>query len=118
MKAYVDSRLKAMIDFKVTGSGGKSFWDRGDFPETAQNGSSQVVVQNVYSKGSAAAPFDQEFYLILDLAVGGTSGWFPDGVGGKPWLDSSDTAMLSFAQAQNTWLKTWPTNQDDRAFRM
>jgi len=30
-----------------------------------------------------------EFYLILDVAVGATNGWFPDGVGGKPWLDGS-----------------------------
>lgn len=30
-----------------------------------------------------------EFYLVIDLAAGGTSGWFPDGVGGKPWYDGS-----------------------------
>jgi hypothetical protein len=28
------------------------------------------------------------FYLILDVAVGGTNGWFPDG-SEKPWLDGS-----------------------------
>jgi hypothetical protein len=33
------------------------------------------------------------FYLILDVAVGGTNGFFPDNVGGKPWVDSSLTAM-------------------------
>ncbi|OBZ70915.1 hypothetical protein A0H81_08997 [Grifola frondosa] len=40
-----------------------------------------------------AAPFDHAFYLILDLAVGGTSGWFPDNVGGKMWFDGSSSAM-------------------------
>lgn len=35
------------------------------------------------------APFDAEFYLIINLAVGGTNGYFPDGVGGKPWSDRS-----------------------------
>jgi hypothetical protein len=34
------------------------------------------------------------FYLIINLAVGGTSGWFPDKVGNKPWFDSSLSAFL------------------------
>ena len=65
--------------------------------------------------GTMAAPFDQgewlmlctlsrqcrrrffvEFYLILNLAVGGTNGWFPD-EDGKPWLDGSESEDLSFA---------------------
>jgi hypothetical protein len=29
------------------------------------------------------------FYLILDVAVGGTNGWFPDGAGNKPWLNGA-----------------------------
>lgn len=33
------------------------------------------------------------FYLIMNIAVGGTNGFFPDGMGGKPWQDSSSTAM-------------------------
>ena len=33
-----------------------------------------------------------EFYLIMNVAVGGTNGWFPDNVGDKPWLDKSDCA--------------------------
>jgi hypothetical protein len=28
------------------------------------------------------------FYLIMNVAVGGTNGWFPDGPE-KPWLDGS-----------------------------
>lgn len=31
------------------------------------------------------APFDQEFYIIINLAVGGTAGYFKDNLGGKPW---------------------------------
>jgi len=30
--------------------------------------------------------------LIINLAVGGTIGYFPDGLGGKPWSDSSPRA--------------------------
>lgn len=59
-----------------------------------------------------------EFYLIIDLAVGGTSGWFPDNVGGKMWFDGSRDAMWDFANAQDTWAATWPDDANDRAFRM
>lgn len=59
-----------------------------------------------------------EFYLIINLAAGGTSGWFPDDVGNKPWYDGSASAMKDFAAAQDEWSKTWPSNEDDRAFRM
>ena len=60
------------------------------------------------------------FYLIIDLAVGGTSGWFPDGVGDKPWFDTSGNAaaMLAFAEAQKEWSATWPSDEDDVAFRI
>ncbi|KAI0036401.1 concanavalin A-like lectin/glucanase domain-containing protein [Vararia minispora EC-137] len=117
VKMYVDSRLKAMVDVRVQGTGGKSFWDRGSFPQTAQNGSSQAVVENPYG-GSSAAPFDQPFYLILDVAAGGTSGWFQDDVGGKPWIDGSATAIRQFAADQPNWSKTWPSDEDQRAFRI
>jgi len=33
------------------------------------------------------------FYLILNVAVGGTNGWFPDGPE-KPWLDGSSSEYL------------------------
>lgn len=76
-----------------------------------------MVVEDPWSTaygGSAAAPFDQgqcffsrirfdgdgdigvEFYLVIDLAVGGTSGWFPDSVGGKLWYDGSSSRFFCF----------------------
>ncbi|KAH9896600.1 concanavalin A-like lectin/glucanase [Cubamyces lactineus] len=121
MRFYVDTRLQAMMNLKITGKGGKDFFKRGDYPATATNGSNvAVVVENIWEQqgGSAAAPFDQEFYLILDLAAGGTSGWFPDNVGGKMWFDGSKSAMRDFAKAQDTWAATWPSSADDRAFRI
>ena len=79
------------------------------------------------------APTDKcsAFYLILDVAVGGTNGWFPDSVGDKPWLDQSSSAwnpftptiqradnvaaaMYDFARAQDTWYATWPTDTRQR----
>lgn len=77
---------------------------------------------------------------MISLAAGGTSGWFPDGLGGKPWFDASSSAysllvvvdvlyylrnnpslaaaMREFARAQDTWSTTWPSNPDDRALRL
>jgi hypothetical protein len=52
-------------------------------------------------------PFDQKFYLILNVAVGGTNGYFKDGYGNKPWGDASETAPASFWNAENIWLQTW-----------
>ncbi|KAK1226818.1 hypothetical protein PQX77_010174, partial [Marasmius sp. AFHP31] len=49
---------------------------------------------------------------------GGTSGWFPDNLGGKPWADGSVNAMYNFAKAEEDWSKTWPQSEDDRAFRI
>ena len=95
-----------------------NFFNDGGFPQTVNNGSGQVVVTNPWAGRGNSAPFDQSFYLIIDVAVGGTSGWFPDNVGGKMWFDGSKSAMRDFAKAQDTWAATWPSSADDRAFRM
>lgn len=50
------------------------------------------------------------FYLIINLAIGGNNGWFPDNAGNKPWLDDSKTAMREFALAQDKWYPTWGSN--------
>ncbi|KAJ7122680.1 concanavalin A-like lectin/glucanase domain-containing protein [Mycena crocata] len=111
IRMYVDSRLKHMFELKLSKS---SFWDRGDFPTVVQNGSESVVLANPWVNGTKAAPFDQPFYLILNVAVGGTNGWFPDGPE-KPWLDGSATAPLDFLRAQNQWYPTWPQDVNKRA---
>ncbi|KAG7444283.1 concanavalin A-like lectin/glucanase [Guyanagaster necrorhizus] len=117
IRMSVDSRLQAMVSIQMKKEK-QSFWNRGDYPQTAQNGSAEVVVENPWEDSGWSAPFDQQFYLIINVAVGGTSGWFPDSVGDKPWYDGSLTAMYDFAKAQDTWSATWPSSADDRAFRM
>ena len=56
------------------------FWARGGFWNSG--------FDNPWAGRPAVAPFDQEFYLILNLAVGGTA-YFSDSWdnrnGGKPW---------------------------------
>ncbi len=44
-----------------------------------------------YSKNNCA-PFDRPFYLILNLAVGGTNSYFRNGAANKPWSDNSQRA--------------------------
>lgn len=48
-------------------------------------------IPNPWAGHTKMAPFDQEFFLILNIAVGGTNGFFPDGLsnpGGKPWTNT------------------------------
>lgn len=54
------------------------FWAKGGFTGA-----------NPWAGASNMAPFDQEFYIIMNLAVGGMTGFFNDGwnnqPNGKPW---------------------------------
>ncbi|KAF8839995.1 glycoside hydrolase family 16 protein [Paxillus ammoniavirescens] len=112
LRIYVDTRLHFMLELSFN----EPFFSRGDFPSVVQNGSTPIVLENPWVNGTNATPFDQPFYLILDLAVGGTNGWFPDNAGSKPWLDGSNIAMREFAQAQDTWYPTWGSDNEDRSF--
>ncbi|KAG9312747.1 glycoside hydrolase family 16 protein [Chiua virens] len=112
LRMYVDSRLNYMLQLPFN----EPFFTRGDFPTVVENGTTPVVLTNPWINGTNATPFDQPFYLILDLAVGGTNGWFPDNVGNKPWLDGSNTAMRSFINAQNQWYPTWGSDGESSSF--
>lgn len=80
-------------------------WQRGGFPSFDSNGTRLVDVWD--QSGDINAPFDQKFYLILNVAVGGTNGWFADGKSGKPWQDASPTAKNDFWAARDAWYPTW-----------
>jgi hypothetical protein len=80
---YIDTRLMQVLytNFKTP------FWQRGKFPVTNDNG---TALFNPWGQTTnKATPFDQPFYLILNVAVGGTNGWFEDGKANKPWVDAS-----------------------------
>jgi len=104
---YLDSRLLQVMYNKF----GKPLWERGNFPLSDQNGT--AFVDPWSQTGNPSTPFDQNFYLVLNVAVGGTNGWFQDGEAGKPWVDASPTAKLDFWKARDRWLPTWtdPTMQ-------
>jgi beta-glucanase (GH16 family) len=53
----------------------KTMWDRGGFGYRIENSS---MLQNPWAKSTNTnAPFDESFYLILNLAVGSQTGYFP-----------------------------------------
>ena len=98
---YIDTRLLQVLYTNFD----QPLWDRGGFPLSDSNGTR--LVDPWSATGGNSAPFDKDFYLILNVAVGGTNGWFKDGQSGKPWVDDSPTAKLDFWKAQNQWYPTW-----------
>ena len=80
-------------------------WTYGKFPLADANGT-RLSDPWAYT-GSNASPFDQDFYLVLNVAVGGTNGWFSDGKSGKPWIDGSSRAKRDFWEAREQWYPSW-----------
>ncbi|KAM6500153.1 ectomycorrhiza-upregulated GH16 glucan endo-1,3-beta-glucosidase precursor [Amanita muscaria] len=110
MRIYVDSRLHTLLDLSFD----QSFFQRGDYPGVIINGSNIEPLQNPWSNGTKSTPFDQEFYLLLNVAVGGTTGWFPDWQGNKPWLNNGVSPMYDFANASTQWYPTWSKDPAQR----
>ncbi|KAF2795522.1 glycoside hydrolase family 16 protein [Melanomma pulvis-pyrius CBS 109.77] len=100
---YIDSRLLQVFFIKF--SKYRSMWDRGGFGEVTVNHS--ALFDPWSQSGRPNTPFDHPFYLILNVAVGGTNGFFPDGIGNKPWGDLSPTAPKEFWDGQGSWIGTW-----------
>jgi hypothetical protein len=94
---YIDTPSNVVLNVDTSSI---SFWNRGGW-----NGS---TLYNPWQDGAINAPFDQRFYLIINLAVGGTNGYFPDGMAGKPWTDASANAVNEFWGGVGNWYPTWP----------
>jgi beta-glucanase (GH16 family) len=101
---YIDTRLLQVLYVNFN----KPFWKKGDFPASTSNGT--ALIDPWSQTGRDSTPFDEPFYLILNVAVGGTNGWFEDGVNGKPWVDASPTAKKEFWDARAQWQPTWEKN--------
>ncbi|KAF5554621.1 glycoside hydrolase family 16 [Fusarium mexicanum] len=105
---WLDGRLRQIVFFDFTKN--KNMWDYGKFAGITVN---KTVHQDTWSwTGRKNTPFDQPFYLILNVAVGGTNGWFPDKLGQKPWSDESSEPMRDFWDAKDTWLPSWGDQKD------
>ncbi|CAG5128870.1 unnamed protein product, partial [Candidula unifasciata] len=93
LKTFIDNQL--ILDAEV----GAGFWQKGGF-----SGS------NPWAGGGHSAPFDRPFYMILNVAVGGTNGFFPDNVNWgtkKPWANTSPHAAQDLWDARSSWLPSW-----------
>lgn len=108
---WTEDYIKFFIDDVEFGSvtptaGG--FWELGHFNDTG--------VQSPWRNAGKMAPFNEEYYLIINLAVGGIA-FFPDdatnGLGRKPWKNNSPTAYKDFWEARSEWEKTWNMDTDD-----
>jgi len=110
LRFFFDGNLIRTID---PGPGG--FWGLGEFQDKLPQEES-----NPWRNGDKMAPFDQEFYLIMNVAVGGTNGFFQDTwinrAYPKPWRNDSPQAFLDFWRAKNQWYPTW--RGDDAAMQV
>jgi len=93
----------------LPGPGG--FWELGGYDQDYPG------ISNPWRFGDFAAPFDKEFYFVMNVAVGGTNGYFGDdlinGNGPKPWHNLSPQAMLDFWNGRDDWLPTWNLDEND-----
>ncbi|XP_031636941.1 beta-1,3-glucan-binding protein-like [Contarinia nasturtii] len=108
---WTADKIVFSVDDVETGAikAGTGFWSRGLFDSIAPG------VMNPWRLSTTnMAPFDQEFYLIMNLAVGGSQ-HFPDDASNainKPWTNESPTAAADFWNARNAWLPTWNLDQN------
>lgn len=61
---------------------------------------------------------NKQFYFIINVAVGGTNGFFLDTMnkgGRKTWNDSSEFAMRDFWRGRFQWLPTWQLDNAERS---
>ncbi|KAH7031441.1 putative gram-negative bacteria binding protein [Microdochium trichocladiopsis] len=103
---YYDNVLKQTL-YVPFGSKLGDMYSRGRYAQIA-NPNGYGAPNNPWSSSSNPnAPFDQAFYLILNVAVGGTNGFFPDGYAGKPWVDKLNNSASAFWNASSAWKPTW-----------
>lgn len=99
IKTYIDDPSNVILNVPL-----QDFFEKGNYP---------AGTDNPWKNAAPGAPFDQEFYLVMNVAVGGVASYFPD-FPGKPWSNQSPTAARDFWQNRDSWLKTWP-NDNTRA---
>ncbi|CAG9855843.1 unnamed protein product [Phyllotreta striolata] len=111
---WTPDHIQFSVEDSVIGTvkpGDGGFWEMGHLDATG--------LDNPWKRDTRMAPFDQEFYLILNLAVGGTA-YFPDDAdnkpGGKPWSNSASNALTTFWQGREQWLPTWDVGSEDSHF--
>ncbi|XP_048775138.2 beta-1,3-glucan-binding protein-like isoform X2 [Ostrea edulis] len=87
----------------------EGFWKLGELDKSH--------IDNPYRyANNKMAPFDQEFFIIMNVAVGGV-GFFPDKNRNspypKPWTDKSEFTARDFWNHKSQWYPTWNPDQND-----
>lgn len=100
---YIDDDSQKVLSVDFTK---QSFFERGQFGEGTFN---------PWQGEPNAAPFNREFHIILNLAVGGTNSYFPDGFG-KPWSNTDSHSVNQFYNSKDQWYPTW--NGEDAALKV
>ncbi len=95
IKTYLDTEDNVVLSVDTSG---QSFWSRGSWEGSTWD--------NPWIARGPNAPFDRRFYVVINLAVGGVTGFFPDGAD-KPWNNSEENPINSFYDAKADWLPTW-----------
>ena len=90
---YIAFELDGNEHLRITPKDHGGFWEFGEFEKDMPG------IENPWATGSGMAPFDKEFYLIMNLAVGGATDYWSDNFSyehPKPWRTDSPTAMKDF----------------------
>ena len=91
---FIDSHCTLNVSRTET-----SFWELAKFPK---------YLDNPWEGGSKLAPFDKNFHIIINLAVGGTNNYFhPTYKPTPPWKSTNEQAQTEFWEAKSQWLPTW-----------
>lgn len=77
----------------------EDMFTKGEFPETVNNPWQYETEKS--------APFNQEYFLIFNVAAGGTNGYFEDGKCGKPYANTDPHAPNAFYNTKDQWFPTW-----------
>ncbi len=104
------SRVNTILEYKFD----KPLYQKAGLGSVSSNG---TFISDPWSgsRSPKVAPFDEEFYLILNVAVGGTNGFFKDAdYPDKPWSNRGLNPMLDFWNNREQWLPTWPTDPKKR----
>lgn len=106
MQFAVDERIIGFVN--ATADGG--FWKRGQFEQR------EPGRDNPWKRNTIMAPFDQEFFILMNLAVGSTV-YFGDDLRNyghdKPWRNDAPFPMTDFWEGRDGWLPTWNRGTDD-----
>lgn len=86
------------------------YWNKGEFAKNSP------FVSNPWSKGNIDAPFDQEFYFIINLAVGGKA-FFSDQAVSTKKISINETSLthiiLRSMQMENRGRIAHPTQRQN-----